>query len=235
MTVGFMEHTTPTLAGIGLAGLMASIMSTASTLFVLTGFALARDLYEKVFDRTVSERKGVTLGRASQIFVALVVCTIAIAQPAGVYWISIYAGAIFAVAWLPTIVAALTWKRMNATAALASMLVGSISFVIVGEFQRQGWINLPTNIDNLMVSITLGTLTLLALGFLKSPSDYEIGSFREINRESPSQATIRDFLARTDGIRLLRREYYLTWLIMAVTLTASAILWGYLYLELRQI
>ncbi|MEH6641691.1 helix-turn-helix domain-containing protein [Vreelandella glaciei] len=34
MTVGFMEHTTPTLEGIGVAGLMASIMSTASTLFV---------------------------------------------------------------------------------------------------------------------------------------------------------------------------------------------------------
>jgi len=233
MVVGFMEHTSPTLAGVGLAGLMASIMSTASTLFVLTGFALARDLYEKVFDKKVSERKGVTLGRVSQLLVALAVCTIAIAQPAGVYWISIYAGAIFAVAWLPTIVAALTWKRMNATAALASMLVGSISFVIVGELKRQGWIQLPANIDNLMVSITLGTLTLLVLAFLKSPSDHEIASFREIKQDPPSQATIRHFLAHKDGIKLLRREYYLTWLIMAITLAASAMLWGYLYLQLR--
>ncbi len=81
MVVGFMEHTNP-LWQASVWQLMASIMSTASTLFVLTGFALARDLYEKLFDRQVSERRGVMLGRISQALVAIIVCVVAISRPA---------------------------------------------------------------------------------------------------------------------------------------------------------
>lgn len=232
MIVGFMEHTNPTLAGVGLAGLMASIMSTASTLFVLTGFALARDLYEKLFDKEVDERKGVMLGRISQAVVALIVCSVAIARPAGIYWISIYAGAIFAVAWLPTIVASLQWRRMSAGAALACMLVGSISFIIVGELQRHGFISLPGNIDNLMVAIVLGTVALVGVGLATRPSAYEVDTFEHLRRKRMSDNTIRDFLSRDNGPAKLIREYRQVWIVMAVFVAISLALWGYLFSKL---
>ncbi|MGK0545647.1 sodium:solute symporter family protein [Halomonas cupida] len=232
MIVGFMEHTNPTLAGIGLAGLMASIMSTASTLFVLTGFALARDLYEKLFDRQVSERKGVVLGRISQAVVALIVCAVAISRPAGIYWISIYAGAIFAVAWLPTIVAALHWRRMSANAALACMLVGSITFIVVGELERHGLLALPLHIDNLQVAILLGTLALIAVGLKSQPSDYELKVFDDIRARRLSDTTIRDILARPNGAKALIREYRQVWFIMVLFVAIAGALWGYLFSQL---
>lgn len=232
MIVGFMEHTNPTLAGVGLAGLMASIMSTASTLFVLTGFALARDLYEKLFDREVSERKGVLMGRISQSVVALIVCAVAISRPAGIYWISIYAGAIFAVAWLPTIVAALQWRRMSANAALACMLVGSISFIVVGELQRHELITLPANIDNLMVAIVLGTAALISVGFASRPSAYELKTFDDLRQKRMSDNTIRDYLSRDNGAVKLIREYRQVWLIMILFVAISLALWGYLFTKL---
>ncbi|MGQ7248844.1 sodium:solute symporter family protein [Halomonas sp. V046] len=232
MIVGFMEHTNPALAGVGLAGLMASIMSTASTLFVLTGFALARDLYEKLFDKKVSEHKGIILGRFSQAIVAIIVCAVAIAKPAGIYWISIYAGAIFAVAWLPTIVASLTWRRMNATAALTCMLVGSISFVVVGELQRHNLVVLPENIDKLMISSVLGTLSLVIVAVVKSPSPYEVNSYLEIRKELPSQATIESILSRKNGRALLYKEYRGVWIMIAIMLLLSFSLWSFLYFKL---
>ncbi|RAW07650.1 sodium:solute symporter [Halomonas elongata] len=232
MVVGFMEHTNPALAGVGLAGLMASIMSTASTLFVLTGFALARDLYEKLFDRQVSERRGVMLGRISQALVAIIVCVVAISRPAGIYWISIYAGAIFAVAWLPTIVAALQWRRMSARAALACMLVGSISFIVIGELQRHDWLTLPAHIDNLMIAIVLGTLALIVVGLTCSPSEHEVASFEALRAQRLSDSTMRDFLAREGGARQLVREYRRVWGIMLLFVLIALALWGYLFVKL---
>lgn len=232
MIVGFLEFTSPGIAGVGLAGLMASIMSTASTLFVLTGFALARDLYEKLFDHEVSERKGIILGRISQAVVALIVCIFAIAQPAGVYWISIYAGAIFAVAWLPTIVASLEWRRMNAKAALICMLVGSGTFVIVGELARQNLITLPQHIDSLMISVIAGTLSLIIAGFRYDPTPYELAQFSELKATSLSKITIREMLASRDGEAMLVREYRSVWKIAIAFMVIAAAMWGYFFFRL---
>lgn len=232
MIIGFMEHTTPSLAGIGLAGLMASIMSTASTLFVLTGFALARDLYEKLFDKEVSEQKGIVLGRVSQLIVAAIVCIVAIMRPAGIYWISIYAGAIFAVAWLPTIVASLTWRKTSATAALWSMLLGSLGFIIVGELQRLKLITLSANFDKLMVSIVISVLSLIVISLVTKPSAYEQNTFKEVSSLKPSTATITTFLKQSGGKEKLKKAYYQTWWSIGIVLLAAFCLWGFLFYQL---
>lgn len=232
MIVGFMDHTNPALAGLGLAGLMASIMSTASTLFVLTGFALARDLYEKLFEKQVSEKRSVLLGRVSQIIVAVIVCVIAIARPAGIYWISIYAGSIFAVAWLPTIVAAMKWRRMNAAAALACMLVGSISFLLLGELERNELITLPAGLDSLMIAFALGTITLIVMCFLRGPSDYELDRFEEMKTQRMSEITIGRFLQQDSTGATLIREYRRVWLVMLTVVVIAAALWGFFFVRL---
>ena len=70
MVVGFMEYTPPAIAGIGLAALMATVLSTASTLFVLVGFALSRDLYEKIFEKKLTDKQSLSYARIAQILVA---------------------------------------------------------------------------------------------------------------------------------------------------------------------
>ena len=232
MIVGFMDHTNPVLAGVGLAGLMASIMSTASTLFVLTGFALARDLYEKLFEKQLSEKRSVLAGRISQIVVSLIVCVIAIARPAGIYWISIYAGSIFAVAWLPTIVAAMTWRRANATAALACMLVGSISFIVFGELERHDVISYPAGIDNLMIAFVLGTATLVALCYACRPSSYELARYEEMKGQRMAEITIGRFLDSDASGATLIREYRRVWWVMAAMLVVAFGLWGFFFVRL---
>ena len=232
MIVGFMDHTNPVLAGVGLAGLMASIMSTASTLFVLTGFALARDLYEKLFEKKLSEKRSVLAGRISQVIVSIIVCVIAIARPAGIYWISIYAGSIFAVAWLPTIVAAMQWRRTNAAAVLSCMLVGSISFILLGELERHALIAYPAGIDNLTMAFVLGTITLVVMCVVRNPSGYEIERFEEMQGQRMAEITIGRFLDADSSGATLIREYRRVWLALFVMLAVAGGLWGYFFVQL---
>src|SRR5699024_3166219 len=158
MVVGFLEYTPTAVAGIGLAGLMASIMSTASTLFVLVGFALSRDLYERFIAKDLTEKQSIFAGRVAQVIVSFIVTVIAIMRPSAIYWISIYAGSIFAVGWLPTIVAAFEWKRMNSKAAVVSMVAGVSSFIILGDLIRGEILIVPEGVDELMIALVISVI-----------------------------------------------------------------------------
>lgn len=232
MVIGFLEHTPSFVAGIGLAGLMASILSTASTLFVLLGFALSRDLYEKLFNKKLSERQSLLAGRIGQLIVGAVVCAIAIARPSAIYWISIYAGSIFAVGWLPTIVASFEWKRMNSKAAMASMITGVASFIVVGELVSAGWVTLPEHIDELMIALVFSVIALVVTAMLTKPNQYELNYFQQMKNTSMSQITIKEVLSKPNGLMELKKQYRLIVMYAVVFTVISAAIWGYFFIKL---
>ena len=232
MIVAFFEHLPPLLGGVGLAALMASIMSTASTLFVLAGFGLSRDLYENLRRETVSERHRMIVSRSAQIVVGVTVAIIAIAQPAAIYSISVYAAAIFGVGWLPTVVAGLEWKRMNAKAACASMGFGVASFVGITELANRQVIVLPLFLDPFMVSFAVSVSSLVAVALLTRPNARESAYFREIKSASASSTTIRTVLSRPNGLAELKREVRRVYATVAGFVVLALAVWGYLFINL---
>ncbi len=232
MIVAFLDHLPPLLGGLGLAALMAAIMSTASTLFVLAGFGLSRDLYENLLRGEISERHRMRVSRLAQVLIGVVVAGIAIRRPAAIYWISVYAGAIFGVGWLPTVVAGLEWKRMNGRAALTSMLVGVGSFIGITELVNRNVVALPLPLDPLMVSFGASVTALVAAALLTHPSDHEKQSFLRIKNASAASATVQTILARPDGLAELRREVRSVKVIAVVFVLLALLIWGFVFINL---
>ncbi|ASF38872.1 sodium:solute symporter [Halobacillus halophilus] len=232
MIVGFMEFTPPAVAGVGLAALMASIMSTASTLFVLVGFALSRDLYERLFEKELNEKQSLTAARFGQIIVAVVICAIALARPSAIYWISIYAGSIFAVGWLPTIVASFEWKKMNSKAAMISMISGVASFLLFGELIRAGIMTLPTGVDELMLALLVSVLSLLGAGLVTKPNAHELNYYAEMKRSGMASITIKEFLKQPDGLQKIKKQYKQLVTVSVLFTFISVVVWGYFFIKL---
>ena len=232
MVVAFLDYVPGVLGGIGLAALMAAIMSTASTLFVLAGFGLSRDLYENLKRDSISERHRMIVSRAAQLLIGLVVAAIAIARPAAIYWISVYAAAIFGVGWLPTVVAGLEWKRMNHQAALASMCIGVSTFIVLTELVRLEVIILPVFLDPLMTSFFVAIVALVTVALLTQPSEGEMKYFRHIKSSSASSKTIAAILAKPDGLAELKREHRQVQVIMAVLVVLALASYGFMTLKL---
>jgi len=230
--VAFLDHLPPLLGGLGLAALMAAIMSTASTLFVLAGFGLSRDLYENLLNEEISEKQRMRVSRIAQVLVGVVVAAVAIAQPAAIYWILVYAGAIFGVGWLPTVVAGLEWKRMNGRAALASMLVGVGSYIGITELVSSNMVSLPMSLDPLMVSFGASVASLIVVALRTQPTEYERQSFARVRNASASASTIQAVLARPHGLADLRREVRSVYTIAAVFLSLAVLIWEYLFVNL---
>ncbi|GGK35407.1 osmoregulated proline transporter OpuE [Caldalkalibacillus thermarum] len=232
MVVAFLDYVPPVLGGVGLAALMASIMSTASTLFVLTGFALARDLYENLFQNKLTEAESLRVGRYAQVIVAIVVCIIAIMRPSAIYWISIYAGAIFAVGWLPTIVAGLEWKRMNSKAAIVSMVAGVTSFISISELASRGIITLPVHIDALMIAVAISVVSLIVTAIVTKPTEHELNYYKHMKQTSLAKITIEQILAQPNGLNKLKKEYQSTLIIAITFVIIAVVIWGYFFVML---
>lgn len=232
MVVGFMEYTPPAIAGIGLAALMATVLSTASTLFVLVGFALSRDLYEKIFEKKLTDKQSLSYARIAQILVAALVCVISIMQPSAIYWISIYAGSFFAVGWLPTIVASFEWKRMNSKAALASMIIGVTTFVLFGELIRNGILSVPEGIDELMIALVFSVASLIIVALLTKPNSYELQYFEKMKQTSMADVTINEFKKKPNAVAQLKKQYRQVIATAVIVTLFSVALWGYLFVQL---
>lgn len=232
MIVAFVEQVPAVLGGVGLAALMAAIMSTASTLFVLAGFGLSRDLYENLRSGQISERHRMIVSRIAQVIIGLLVGAIAIAQPAAIYWISVWAGAIFAVGWLPTVVAGLEWRRMNAKAAMISMLTGVVSYVGLSELVRREIVTLPLNLDPLLLAFPLAVIALVVIALLTRPAEKEVEYFGEVKNVSASDITIRDVLSRPDGLAKLKQEYRNIYALAIFLIVLSVVVWGYFFVNL---
>lgn len=232
MIIGFLEHTPTAIAGLGLAGLMASIMSTASTLFVLVGFALSRDLYERYIKKDLNEKQSIFAGRIAQIIVSVLVCIIAIMRPSAIYWISIYAGSIFAVGWLPTIIASFEWKRMNSKAAIGSMVVGVVSFIVIGEIIRKGWLVVPEGVDALIISLIISIVTLILIALYSQPNEYELKYYNKIKNTNMAELTINEYLKKPDGILKMKRQYKQIISYSIIVILVSICLWGFFFIKL---
>lgn len=232
MVIGILDYTPSAIAGLGLAGLMASILSTASTLFVLVGFSLSRDLYEKLFDKKVTEKASVRNGRIAQVIVAVGVGIIAVSRPEAVYFISIYAGSFFAVGWLPTIVASFEWKRMNSQAALASMIIGTGSFILFGELDRAGWLTLPEQIDELMIALFFSVASLLITALITRPSKQELDYFTFMKKTSMSNITIEETLKKPNPLKIFKKQQRLIITYAVITIAVSILVWGFFFVKL---
>jgi len=232
MVIGFLNYTSSPVAGVALAGIMAAIMSTASTIFILIGFALSRDLLERLAFKKLNEKQSLRLGRITQTGVALIACIIALYRPSAIYWISIYAGAFFAVGWFPTIFASFTWKRMNSKAALASMITGVVSFVILGELIRNGFVNLPLDLDELIIAFVLSVLVLIIVALMTKPNEHELNMATTMKTLKLNKETVDFFLSQPDGLAKIKRQYRQIQITAIAVSIVAIVIWSYLLIKL---
>lgn len=121
---------------------------------------------------------------------------------------------------------------MNSKAATASMTVGIISYILFGELIRWKIVSFPTGFDNFYLAIILSILTLMMVGYLTTPSEYELQYYQKLKNAKLSTLTIRNILKNPNGLAQLKREYKQTFIIAISFIVISVVLWGYFLVKL---
>ena len=163
------------LAGVVLAGILASTMSTSDSQLLAAASSMSQNLMEECFHVRMDDRKKVLVARLTVVIISLIAMLLARDPNSSVFGIVSFAWAGFGAAFGPITLFSLFWKRTNVYGALAGMISGGAMIFIWKYAVRPlggAW-----NIYELLPAFLVSCLFIVVFSLLtKAPS-------REIEKE----------------------------------------------------
>ncbi len=114
------------IAGLVLAGILASTMSTADSQLLTAASSVSHDLLEDVFGIKMKMETSMLVARLTVVGIAIVGIFLAWDPNSSVFRIVSFAWAGFGAAFGPVVLFSLFWKRTNKPGALAGMVAGAV-------------------------------------------------------------------------------------------------------------
>ena len=172
------------IAGIILAGLLASTMSTADSQLIAASSAVSKNIFGVFFDINNEPKRTMASARITLLVIAVVAAFIARDPNSSVFGIVSFAWAGFGAAFGPVVLFALFWRRSNRNGAIAGMLVGGVMVFVWKYLVRpMGGI---WNIYELLPAFIFASIAIVVVSLLtKEPS-------KEITDEFDMVAAMKD-------------------------------------------
>ncbi|WKB35010.1 sodium/pantothenate symporter [Terrilactibacillus sp. S3-3] len=123
------------LAGIVLAAPMAAIMTTVNALLLLVSSSVVKDIYLNYIKPDASDQqqaKGLSMLVTG--IIGLLVLFMAVHPPNLLIWLNLFAFGGLEAAFIWPIVLGLYWKKGNAYGALAAIIIGVGSYIVIQTF-----------------------------------------------------------------------------------------------------
>ena len=123
----------PLLGAVILTALLAAAMSTIDSVLLVAGAALQRDVLPLVLPRRTPCEAGVRSARRIVVLFAILPLGLALLASQhvrlglGIVELTVFAGALYASAFLPGLMGILFWKRASTTGAVLGMVGGGLS------------------------------------------------------------------------------------------------------------
>lgn len=118
------------VAGVIIAGILASTMSTADSQLIAASSAVSENIIQDVFGVKLTERMAMIAARLTLIIVATVAVVMAWNPDSSVFGIVSFAWAGFGAVFGPIMILSLFWKRTNKFGAIAGMLSGALTVFV---------------------------------------------------------------------------------------------------------
>lgn len=121
------------IAGVVLAGILASTMSTADSQLLAASSSVSQNIISEAFGIKLTKKKEMLIARLTVIVIAIFGVILARNPDSSVFKIVSFAWAGFGAAFGPVILCALFWKRTSLVGALSGMIAGG-AFVFIWKF-----------------------------------------------------------------------------------------------------
>ena len=168
------------LAGLILAGILASTMSTADSQLLAASSAVSSDLLGSILKDKETKKESMVADKVTLLLIAIVAIFLAKNPDSSVFKIVSFAWAGFGAVFGPVVLLALFWRRSNWQGALAGMISGGAMVFIwkYGISQLGGaWAIyelLPAFLTACVINVVVSLLT-------KAPSKEIIDEFNSVN------------------------------------------------------
>nr|MDE6659457.1 sodium:proline symporter [Eubacterium sp.] len=164
------------LAGVILAGILASTMSTADSQLLAAASAISQDIMVGTFKLNISAKAKMIAARVTVILIAVLGVVFAWNPNSSVFRIVSFAWAGFGASFGPVMLFSIFWKRTNKWGAMAGMISGGIT-VIAWHYAQGGIFSLYELLPAFVVScIFIVVVSLLT----KAPEKEIVEEFEDV-------------------------------------------------------
>ena len=118
------------IAGLILAGILASTMSTADSQLLAASSSASHDILQDAMHLNLSEKGSMVAARTTVLIIAVLGVVIARNPASSIFSIVSFAWAGFGASFGPIIILSLYWKRLTAKGALCGMISGGLSVLV---------------------------------------------------------------------------------------------------------
>lgn len=183
----------PTIAGAVLvSGILAAGLSSASTFLSLVGFSASNDIFRHSDD----PRKQLRSTRYTMVAIGLVVIVLALAVPRNIFWITYFAGPVFASSWGIVAFMSVWSKRITEAGAFWGMVTGFLGNIATNLLSLLGGVELPVYLDPILTGAVISFLTVITVSGTGAVS-IEEHEFRERLHKTPERELDPREVART--------------------------------------
>ena len=170
--IGSLDTFAAIIAGMIIAGILASIMSTADSQLLAASSSVSENLVKRFAWKNMSQKAQMWVARGTVLVIAAIAMVFAWDPNSSVFRIVSFAWAGFGAAFGPLVLCALFWKRTNKWGALAGILSGGITVFIWKYVLRPlggAW-----NIYELLPAFIVSLLFIVVVSLLTPKPDQEL-------------------------------------------------------------
>ncbi|HEU5468881.1 MAG TPA: sodium:solute symporter family protein [Steroidobacteraceae bacterium] len=165
------ENLMPTLAGVVvLAGIVAAGLSSATTFLSLVAFSASHDVLKP---GTASDAAKLRISRRTMLGVGLAALALAMFVPPNIFWITYFAGTVFASSWGPVAFMSVWSRRITEAGAFWGIVAGFAGNVVPKALALLGVITLPVWADPIILGALLGAAVTIAVSRRGTVSEAE--------------------------------------------------------------
>ncbi len=163
------------IAGVVLAGLMAAVMSNADSMLLAPATVAAKNIIKDLLKPDMSDRGLLMVSRATVLVIGVIAIVAGLARAEVLYWLILAFDVLFASLFVP-LTLGLWWKRFNRAGAVAAILSGALSRILLEYALNAGWIEQwwIASLGAPLISLIAGVLVTLVT---PPPSDEELKAY----------------------------------------------------------
>ena len=202
----------PTIVGALLVcGILAAGLSSASTFLSLVGFSVSNDILKLPNNKKIQLR----VTRLTMLVIGLVVITLALALPSNIFWITYFAGPLFASSWGAVAFMSIWSSKITEAGAFWGMAVGFLVNVLMNLLSLNDLVDWPIIFDPILVGACASFLTVVTVS--------------RLGRVSPGEADYRKALHKVPEDEHDSGESRTTLIWPAVMILVGVAIMGMLY------
>ncbi len=167
------------LGALLLAGIMAAILSSASTFLSLVGFSASNDVG---IHKSEDEQKTLRFSRLMMLAIGTIALVAALVFPPNIFWLTTFIATVFASSWGPVGLMSIWSKRITESAAFWGMLSGLVFNVVPKFFEYIDMIDLPSYLNPAIIGGAVSLVVTIAVSRRTIVSEKEVSYLTKLHK-----------------------------------------------------